>query len=835
MAVVWKDGKAYPVPTSPPSPSPPPSGGSGESEKVIVTPEVLRARTLYGPDPSREVIRGGYLVLKEIPTRVEQRNGQTWVIPGPQTGQKPFTINPYNLPAATAGGKPESIIFDPNLPESVRGKLRSSDVQAAIQYSKGASSRLAAARDSALKPSVAPPITPKIAEKPFLVLSKQPSQGPLMLPAQRSPQETIHRRREPVYSFLPVGRPGGISGGRIEPYAARPKYKPKGYETREEALLFEARRKEEGTATAALTGLAERIEKESKKISYGSPGLRRVAGTVALAASSAAVGVGAGAAGGALHPIRTAKDLGFQVAHPYKAMESLSTSLITRPAFTLGAMYGGGKIIGIATKAQPLRLRRVSFTSEIVGQPEKTVYLGLSAEKFGRAQPLIGLSTEAKLIVSTGTPKITYPRTIEYLPKTATDTSIFLKNVERTLPSSQKGLARLAVDLMRATKSTSSKYLAKEFIKETRSLSPKGVEMTITATRKAKGEIYGSFSQRQQLPDKLARTPGDIDIFLDSSGEFAEGFTSTHVKSLRKSGEKVRVSTKSPTLIESNVGGKWVHAVDIHASGVPEPYSPTIASDMAFGLRMKQKPITLEGTKITPLSEEGIRKGASIFALREGELTPEPHRIMVDIGDFFRIDQALIESKRFGKTSLLGKLEKAKSYYPKEVLEGGGNLGFRLGKAPSRGARYKTIPLYEELYEEISPAAPSSRRSLSSSFSVSPSPSPSPSRSRSPSVTSSISPSPSPSRSPSLISSISPSPSIPLGFKKWKGGKRSKMASSFGVRQPRAYRPTTYASLFGQRGKQPKGIKGMLTGLEARPIVTTGRQHRRIKSLRSMF
>jgi hypothetical protein len=766
-----------------------------------------------------------YIVKKptapNVPSRVEMRNGQPTFIPG-------------------SGARAGTVIFDPNVPESIREQVRATETQQAV---------------AAGKPTLPPPSVPVGAPAaPGRILAPvKPTLfpgAPLYLPPRKISAKESRVQQKNEEPFVP---PSKLTYGWIEPYTERPRYLPKGYETREEAMLFEARKEREGTVVAALLGVGEKIEKETTRVGLAPKPITRIAGTIAGAGASAAVGVGIGVTGVALHPIKTAKEIGFQVTHPFTAMEMLGQSLQERPAMTIGAMYGGGKAIETGFKLQPLRVRKVTIPSEIVGE-EKTAWVGISAEKFGRAQPLLGISKEGLVA---GTPKVTYLKTGGYLPKTATDTMVFLKNIERTIPETQKGIAPLAVDIMRSTEKTSSAFIAKEFIRETRTLSKGGISEAIASTKGAKGEIYGSFSQRPQMPPRLQRVPGDIDIYLKTSAEKAETFTTSLVGKLAKKGEIVRVSPTSPTLIEAKVGGKWVHAVDIHAEGIPQPYDSTVAGETAFGLQMLQKRIKIEGVKATRLSEEGIRKGASAFALREGELRPELHRTK-DIGDFFRIQETLAESKRFGKEEVLGKIGELKEYYPGTAIEKETKIDFELTPSkdipsslrrpgvpgpsiikPSPSPKPSPKPSPSPFKPSLSPYGPSvSPKPSPYKYLIRPSPSPKPSPRPSPSLFKpSISPhipspyKPSPSPPPSIKPSPPPPPPPP-SYKpstyKYKTYKVKEIRLVKEIAQPKKYKPTARAALLGiTRPRKQIRMKG-LTGLEERPMVRRGRHKGRL-------
>jgi len=344
--------------------------------------------------------------------------------------------------------------------------------------------------------------------------------------------------------------------------------------------------------------------------------------------------------------------------------------------------------------------------------------------------------------------------------------------------------------IMRATEKTPSKFVQKQFITETKTLSPRQVREVLNFAKKQEAMVYGSFPSRTQMPKELGRTPADIDIQLkvgaDESAKLAQQLT----KTLTGKGYPVRVSPETPTLIEANIEGVYHHAVDIHSidQALTEA-SPSIGTTKVYGLSLGQKPIKIEGIETMRLSEQGIRKGGSIFTLRETGFAPASHRIK-DIPDFFAVQETLIRSKLFGKKNLMGELAKLKSMYPQDIFKTKTEVKLPLYlpktkiKTPypsvwvispsvqsSRSTPIKVSPNialseYPTSFRSISPSLSKSLYKSISTYKISPSPykitsiSPSKSVSRSKSVSVLSSPSISPKRSisPSRSPSISSSP-----------------------------------------------------------------------------
>ena len=482
----------------------------------------------------------------------------------------------------------------------------------------------------------------------------------------------------------------------------------------------------------------------------------------------------------------------------------------------LGAVYQarqyGGTIKILSGKAQLGLTKKLTPLKNFIGSTQSNVKTGILQAKLGARyynrqlnvltkvtkSYLPSIKTNVK--VTKGTPKINFNqdgKPWEFAPQTPGQTKIVGKAIEGT-PSAEK--FKLIFNIEKGTAYTDSKFITNQFTRNIESLNPKGVDNVLTFAQTNKGYLYGSFSSHSQMPKSLARIPADIDINVYASNEKAGVIAKGLVKDLKLSGNVARISKQSPLLIETKVKGEWHHAVDIHTPETGFAQGPGVPQDSTLGLYLNQKSLKQEGIKFMRLSEQGLRKGASITTLRAdaGKLTigPKAHRTK-DIGDFFNVQETLLRSQG----SSLKDLNALKKLYPgAETTQpvkvplysppspsASPSIGFTGSAAtgslfappsrPSKSPRSRSpspkgfmsnIPLSP--YASIS-TSPSPSRSISPSPSRSISPSPSRSISPSPSRSISISPyrsisqslSPSPSRSispsPSRSPSISPSPS----------------------------------------------------------------------------
>lgn len=492
----------------------------------------------------------------------------------------------------------------------------------------------------------------------------------------------------------------------------------------------------------------------------------------------------------------------FTEYHPEVGQE-----LLRRPGPIIGETFGYTKGMGTLIKNQPFKYEEFKVPT---AEGETVLYRGLSIQVGKYGKPIVGYSPmeysqvtkvtpQGEAIVPTskvaelpfkvpkeggvkvGTPKVSLTRAEgSFIVESPTQTEIFIKSIKDVASEVQVEKFERGLSIMRITERTPSKFVREKFTREIKALSPEGVGEVIKFARKQKGEVYGSFPAEAQMPADLSRTPGDIDVFLKVSQAEAEEQALFLTQKLKGVGVKARVSEQTKTLIETNVKGTWRHAVDIHSmeQGMEDVLSPSYASERIYGLRLGQKPITIEKVEAMPLSEQGLRKGASIYTARVSggklEFAPEAHR-MKDIGDFFATQETLLRSKNlgYGKAKGFSELGKLKELYADE-LGTGGQAQVQLYKPSPSEINIPTVKTSAGIasfgLSSKSISYPSISRSISIRGSISPSRSPSISRSLSYSISRSVSPSssisrmssPSPSISPSIIGSpsITPSPSI---------------------------------------------------------------------------
>jgi len=473
-----------------------------------------------------------------------------------------------------------------------------------------------------------------------------------------------------------------------------------------------------------------------------------------------------------------------------------------------------------ATRAPSMEIREVRVPT---AEGEKVIWKGIAIETEGRSLPLVGKTDSFKV----GTPKglEISPRYFKgYVPETATEAKILRHNLK--YPETELRKIDTVWEVMRTTKDVRSKYIQRAFAKHTKTFSPRGVKVVLKFAKREKAIVYGWYASEAQMPgrgfegilkdtipDVKVREAGDIDLQLRVGSAEAEKATKRLVAELREVGEKVRISKKHPTLIEAKgMDRRWHHAVDIHAKDIIPGSGP--AGERAYGINLNRKLIKIQGLDTQSLSEQGVRKGASILGMYPERIRPALHRGK-DIGDFINIQKVLLESKGRGGKAMRWLKEyediviKTGEYTPKkgpvkvELYRPGertppstgryygiGNIG-----SMSKGIS-KAISGYKGVYPyKISPHKGSPYKSLWKSISKIVSVAPSSSRTTSPykfssfykitssykkpSFTSSISTSPSRSRSP-LLDSIS-SISKPSGS---KSPSRGKVSPPFGKPTP---------------------------------------------------
>jgi len=184
-----------------------------------------------------------------------------------------------------------------------------------------------------------------------------------------------------------------------------------------------------------------------------------------------------------------------------------------------------------------------------------------------------------------------------------------------------------------------------------RALTPDELGMVLREAQKnAKNVemVYGSTTIKPQLAPELRnwRQLGDIEIQLKAGVTEQQGakLASDMVKALnQKNPGKFSIDPGDPKRIL--VGGH--HAVELKLAevsklGVEAQYSLTRTGEMSWGMKVGQKPITVEypgvgKLDIMRLSESGVRKADSITrAASGGKFAPPAHRVK-DIADYYVI------------------------------------------------------------------------------------------------------------------------------------------------------------------------------------------------------
>ncbi len=642
------------------------------------------------------------------------------------------------------------------------------------------------------------------------------------------------------------------------------------------------------TAAKQPKNVTERLQKQYSQTAYTSlhdpSQLKRTAAGYTLLGVSAAKTVAWDMPKGIYHtirhPIQSAKGLwatfkdpqgtiGGQIGQRFKHDPAGATgSLIGFVA--AGEVYGGvGKVV---------KIKPVKFQIPIT-KGKQTLYRGIAVETGQKAYNIAGIKSTSKLRPSVRTPKFDLGKaelSKGLIMEGAAETKIFRKSLSSV--ASKKEIAKfdLAHSIMKGTETTPSKFI-RDFQPRTKTLSKKGVSTVLEFAKRKKGSLYGSFPAEAQMPKGLLAKGrgakagelviGDIDVsFKGLSAEKTQLYAQELAGQLKKAGEKVQVK-KGTSLIEAKgLDKQWHHAVDIHSTMElgKDVLQPSVAQEKIYGLRLGQPDTTIGGVEAMPLSELGLRKGASILTLRskDGKVVfyPEAHRVQKEFPDFFTHQETLIRSTKnpFLKKRLRAELTEWSELYPDELKSFGkaetvkmelysppkttkGISGFKVPSVVVSKPRSYSVskgrlpPISPSLSPSKSiPISPSLAKSLSPSVSKSPSPSksispyPSPSKSISPSLSPSPSPSPSKSLSPYMTSpSLSPSPTpktpfptpkpypYPLSRKK-RFGRTRKTKSFFKTKQPRALTPSGWAAVGSIKGKITKG--GIKTGLGARPI-----------------
>jgi len=338
------------------------------------------------------------------------------------------------------------------------------------------------------------------------------------------------------------------------------------------------------------------------------------------------------------------------------------------------------------TGAQPL----VSITKET---PVVTKIAG--GERFVTTKELEGLPFNIKQEkkIQTGTPRYDFTGVKEFTPGTKTELKILYDNVINKNPRMKKQID-IANELTKLNEKVESKFGTNKLpLKDIETLSEEQAEIVFNFGKKKRGKLFGSASQKiyqseeQFMKGRGKSTVGDTDLQLNQKEAQLDKDVGKLIDQLNKvtGGYKARRNPSEQFLIETKVNDQWRHAVDLKAIDTES----TATAEKIFGMILTQRSKKIEGLRTSRLSEQGLRKGASIFTLRSnirenvipefnyGEETslifsPASHRGK-DIGDFFSVQETLSKSaKDKAKAKRAEKLLKElEEYYPKSLREPG--------------------------------------------------------------------------------------------------------------------------------------------------------------------
>jgi hypothetical protein len=206
----------------------------------------------------------------------------------------------------------------------------------------------------------------------------------------------------------------------------------------------------------------------------------------------------------------------------------------------------------------------------------------------------------------------------------------------------------------------------------------------LTGQKKNQALYGGSFSAAQQMPAQfktLRGQPSDIDLYYKGSLDATEKFTAQLADKLNAQGRgyPVRVSSTSPTLIESEIApGQFKNAIDIHSAEEIAPASSDVSGTGIYGVPFGKKPVVIENQPFVPLEELQARKIASITRIRPTDeglfMSPESHRSK-DIPDAFFLQRTGIQSGNPARANLAQKLDFVSGYYSDKALGGYSMIG----------------------------------------------------------------------------------------------------------------------------------------------------------------
>jgi len=320
---------------------------------------------------------------------------------------------------------------------------------------------------------------------------------------------------------------------------------------------------------------------------------------------------------------------------------------------------GAAQVILYASPLWLPRLLKLTPKLNPVGRVRVTMADGSKATVWKGVKfwdtPVIGKSGNRLIL---GTRSMRYPELLKispgWKPVTGLETKIMAsRNAMLRMGFADTDIARVMSTLQArgSFMGQTSRYVTRDMLTDPiKTLNKKSVEAIIKQASIEGKNIkvwYGSTSIKQQLAPKLRawRIPADIDIQTTLNLDDTISLTNRILAKLKltQGAKNVRISAKSPTLIETlGIDGKWHHAVDIHALGDPA-MSSMLAGEGAYGRLYAEPPITVKygnaNIKIMSLSESGVRKAGSILEWRAGEIAPAAHRTK-DIIDYYVILQS---------------------------------------------------------------------------------------------------------------------------------------------------------------------------------------------------
>jgi len=326
-----------------------------------------------------------------------------------------------------------------------------------------------------------------------------------------------------------------------------------------------------------------------------------------------------------------------------------------RGAFGLGRLGGEylGVKIGVSGKLKLPEIKGIKLAS----------YKGFGYEYGSYGKPLVG-KADGKILFGDKPIKLNIKE--PFRVEGASATKILQKSLKPVMSSTELKKFNLLLKYTKKFETTPSKYVVSEFIKQTKVMTPKEIEVILKVTAKNKGTIFGSFAQYQSTKPNLRILGADVDIRIAKSQVEALKFAQEMEKSLKGIGSKVRLKP-SGTLIEKYIPsttikgklikGRWVHGVDINLKEIQpgkEFYkayndlilkSDMVLSEKSYGFQRWQPTIKIKsgGTKIETqrLSEQLVRKFESLAIVRPSKtgkwtIAPEEWRTK-DIPGYFSI------------------------------------------------------------------------------------------------------------------------------------------------------------------------------------------------------